>query len=147
VFALPASVCWDEAVQFPVMYGTAYGGLAWRARVAPGETVVVHGAAGGCGMAAVEVARALGARVIATAGGPEKVEAVRRLGADIVVDHRERAFREVVLSATDGRVVDRIDLPDEVLVTNLCLDPADPRRAVVTLSSTGRLVEVVLPAG
>jgi NADPH2:quinone reductase len=106
VFALPDAVGWDEAVQFPVMYGTAYGGLAWRARVAPGETVVVHGAAGGSGMAAVEVARALGARVIATAGGPEKADAVRRLGADIVVDHRERPFREVVLAATGGRGAD-----------------------------------------
>jgi gluconolactonase len=54
---------------------------------------------------------------------------------------------QLTIVAPDGRIVDRVDVPDEVLVTNLCLDPADPLRAVVTLSSTGRLVEVVLPAG
>jgi NADPH2:quinone reductase len=137
VFALPDSVDWDAALQFPVMYGTAYGGLAWRARLAPGETVLVHGAAGGSGMAAVEVARALGARVIATAGGAAKVDACRRLGADIVVDHRERSFREVVLSATDGRGADVVFDPvgGEVFDESMrCIAP-DGRLIVVGFAS------------
>jgi len=137
VFALPDAVGWDDAVQFPVMYGTAYAGLAWRARLAPGETVLVHGAAGGSGMAAVEVAKALGARVIATAGGPEKVDAVRRLGADLVVDHRECAFREVVLEATGGRGADVVFDPvgGEVFAESMrCIAP-DGRLVVVGFAS------------
>ena len=61
------------AAGFPITYGTAHGGLAWRADLQPGETLLVHGAAGGVGLAAVEVGKALGAEVIATAGGPEKL--------------------------------------------------------------------------
>jgi NADPH2:quinone reductase len=106
VFALPPQVDHDAAVQFPVMYGTAYAGLRWRARLEPGETVLVHGGAGGSGMAAIEVAKCLGARVIATAGTPEKAEACRRHGADEVVEHRERSVRGAALTLTSGRGVD-----------------------------------------
>ncbi len=72
VFKLPDAVDYDAAVQFPTIYATAYGVLKWRAALQPGETLLVHGAAGGSGLAAVELGKLLGARVIATAGSPEK---------------------------------------------------------------------------
>ncbi|MFQ6720334.1 alcohol dehydrogenase catalytic domain-containing protein, partial [Bordetella pertussis] len=60
VFELPADVPFETGAQFPTIYGTAYGALQWRAQVEPGEVVLVHGAAGGSGLAAVEVVKALG---------------------------------------------------------------------------------------
>ena len=70
-------------------YPTSYAALVLRAKVREGEWVLVHAAAGGVGLAAVQIARALGARVIATAGGREKMDVARRLGgADEVVDYK-----------------------------------------------------------
>ncbi len=106
VFAVPDAVSHEAAVQFPTLYGTAYGALAWRARLQPGETVLVHGAAGGSGLAALGVAKCLGARVIATASTEDKAQACRRHGADVVVNHRAVSFREVVLAETGGRGAD-----------------------------------------
>jgi len=106
VFAIPAGMDHDSAVSFPVIYGTAYGALKWRARLAPGETVLVHGAAGGSGMGAIEVAKCLGARVIASVSSEAKAAACRRHGADDVVNHREQPLREAVLALTRGRGVD-----------------------------------------
>jgi NADPH2:quinone reductase len=94
----------DSAVSFPVIYGTAYGALKWRARLAAGETVLVHGAAGGSGMGAIEVARCLGARVIASVSSEAKAAACRRHGADEVINHREQPLRGGAL--TRGRGVD-----------------------------------------
>lgn len=108
VYPIPAGVDHDTAVQIPTSYGTAYGALKWRARLAAGETVLVHGAAGGSGMAAIEIARCLGARVIAVAGSEEKIEMALRLGASVVVNHARESFREVVLRETGGRGADVI---------------------------------------
>ena len=103
VHALPEAIDFDAAVQFPTIYATAYAALVWRARVRPGETVLVHGAAGGSGLAAIEIAKCLGARVIASVSGALKAEACRRHGADVVIKHREQSIRERVLALTDGR--------------------------------------------
>jgi NADPH2:quinone reductase len=133
VYRLPAAVDHDAATHFPTLYGTAYAGLRWRARVQPGETVLVHGAAGGTGLAAVEVARCLGARVIATAGSQAKAQACRRHGADCVILHRETSFREVVLAETGGRGADVVFDPvgGETFAQSLrCLAP-DGRLVVV----------------
>ncbi|SOY63213.1 NADPH:quinone oxidoreductase family protein [Cupriavidus taiwanensis] len=108
VFALPDAVGFDAAVQFPTIYATAYGALKWRANVAAGETLLVHGAAGGSGLAAVEVGKRLGARVIATAGDAGKLEAARRHGADVTVNYRTENFRDVVLRETSQRGADVI---------------------------------------
>ncbi len=86
VVPLPDGLSPEVAAGFPVTYGTAHGALVWRAGLRPGETVLVHGAAGGSGLAAVECARALGARVIATARGESRLALVRAHGAHEVLD-------------------------------------------------------------
>ncbi|HMF04842.1 MAG TPA: NADPH:quinone oxidoreductase family protein [Acidimicrobiia bacterium] len=92
------------AIYFP--FHLSWLALYERARLQAGETVLIHAAAGGVGSAAVQLARVAGARVITTAGSPEKVELCRTLGADVAIDYREVDFVEAVLAATDGRGVD-----------------------------------------
>jgi NADPH2:quinone reductase len=108
VFHLPQAVDFDSGSQFPTIYATAYGAFKWRAQVQEGETILVHGAGGGSGLAAVEVGKALGARVIATAGSQQKLDAARSHGADEVINYRTENFRERVLSLTSGRGADVI---------------------------------------
>ena len=92
------------ALYFP--FHLSWLALHERARIQNGETVLVHAAAGGVGSAAVQLARVAGARVIATAGAPEKVELCRSLGADVAIDYRRVDFVDSVLQATDGSGVD-----------------------------------------
>jgi NADPH2:quinone reductase len=80
--------------------------LVERAHLQPGETLLVHAAAGGVGSAVVQLGKALGATVIATAGGPEKAAFCRELGADVVIDYREGGFADAVMDATFGAGVD-----------------------------------------
>jgi NADPH:quinone reductase len=87
-------------------YTTSYGALVRRANLKSGELLLVHGAAGAVGLAAVEIGKALGATVIAVAGGEKHCEAARRHGADHVIDHRKSSFRDIVMDITDGRGVD-----------------------------------------
>ncbi|CAM3635625.1 Quinone oxidoreductase 1 [Tsukamurella ocularis] len=87
-------------------YQTSWVGLVRRAALRAGDTLLVHGAAGGVGSAAVQIGKALGARVIAVAGGSEKVAACTALGADLVVDHRRDDPVAAVRAFTDGRGVD-----------------------------------------
>ncbi len=83
----PGDLGWAEAAAVPLVFLTAWHMLAGRARVRPGEDVLVCGASGGVGTAAVQVAKLLGARVIATASGAERAARLRALGADEVIDH------------------------------------------------------------
>jgi NADPH2:quinone reductase len=106
VFRIPDSLSFEGSTLFPTIYATAYSGLKWRANLRAGETLLVHGAAGASGLAAVEVGRALGATVIATAGGERKVSAVKEYGADHAIDYRQGGFREQVLDITGGRGAD-----------------------------------------
>jgi NADPH2:quinone reductase len=85
VYRIPDELPFDVAPQLPLSYGTAYAALAWRARVQPGETVLIHGSAGAVGLAAVELAKALGATVVATASTEEKLALAREHGADRTV--------------------------------------------------------------
>ena len=87
-------------------YQTGWFGLHRRAKLQPGETLLVHAAAGGVGSAAVQLGKAAGARVIAVVGGPAKAEAARALGADVVVDRRSEDFVAAVKEATGGRGAD-----------------------------------------
>jgi len=104
---IPDEMPFDEAAAFALTYGTAYNALVTRGAVRAGETVLVTGAAGGVGSAAVEVAKASGARVIAVVGGAEKAALARDLGADAVIDHTTvDALAPVVKELTDGRGVD-----------------------------------------
>jgi len=97
-----------EGAAFLIPFHTAYLGLATRGQLAAGETLLVIGGAGGTGSAAVQIGKVLGARVIATAGGPEKADFCRSLGADHVVDYRAEDIAEGVRAATDGRGADVI---------------------------------------
>jgi NADPH:quinone reductase len=106
--ALPAPVALDdaEAASFYIAYQTGWLGLHRRARLAAGETLLVHAAAGGVGSAAIQLGKAAGARVIGVAGGPEKAALARELGADVVVDRRAEDFVAVVKEVTGGRGAD-----------------------------------------
>jgi NADPH2:quinone reductase len=106
VFVLPDTVPAETAAAFPVAYGTSHLGLKYRAALAPGETLLVHGAAGGVGLTAVEVGKLLGARVIATASGPEKLEVAAAAGADHTLDSRNPNLKDEVKALTGGRGAD-----------------------------------------
>src|SRR6185436_17219474 len=105
-FQAPAALDDAGAAAFFFPFHLAYLGLHERGRLEPGETVLIHAAAGGVGSAAVQLARAAGATVLATAGGPDKVEFVRGLGADLVIDYRADDFVAAVTDATGGIGVD-----------------------------------------
>ena len=105
---LPEGMSFAEGAALPIIYPTSWAGLVFRAALQPGETLLVHAAAGGVGTAAVQIGKALGARVIATAGGAEKLEVARECGADVLVDYRKEDFVARVLEETGGRGADVI---------------------------------------
>ena len=98
----------ESAAALPVASGTAHVGLSHRAALRSGEVLLVHGAAGGVGLAAVEIGKLMGATVIATAGSDAKLELASRRGADHVINYREGGFRERVKALTGGRGADVI---------------------------------------
>jgi NADPH2:quinone reductase len=108
VFAVPDALDDASAAALHVTYQTGWFGLYHRAQLRQGETLLVHAGAGGVGSAAIQLGLAAGARVIATAGGAEKVQICRELGAEIAIDYRSEDFVEVVKDATDGRGADVI---------------------------------------
>ena len=108
VQAMPTEMTFEHGAAMPIVYPTSHAALVDRAGLEAGDTLLVHAAAGGVGLAAVQIGKALGARVIATAGGAEKLEVARRAGADVVVDYREEDFVAVVMDETAGRGADVI---------------------------------------
>ena len=106
VYPLPAGIDAGAALHLATSYATAYGALVWRARIASGETLLVLAAAGGVGLAAVEVGRVLGATVVAAAGGAEKCAIALAHGAQAAIDYRSGDLRAEIRRATDGRGVD-----------------------------------------
>jgi NADPH:quinone reductase len=117
VHRIPDAMSFAEAAAFNLTYGTGSNGLLRRGGLRAGESVVVLGAGGGCGSAAVQIAKAQGAAVIAVAGGAEKCELARRLGADVVLDHHTLdSLSHAVKEHTDGRgadvVFDTVGGPD-----------------------------------
>lgn len=106
VFPINDSLDDISAAGFPVVYGTAHFGLSDRAQLRTGETVVVFGAAGGVGLTSVEIAKRLGARVIAVAGGPEKVEVALNHGADTGIDYQAEDVGARVRDLTGGTGAD-----------------------------------------
>jgi NADPH:quinone reductase len=91
-----------------VPYGTAYHALYHQAKAHASETVLVHGASGGVGIAAVQIGRAMGLRVLGTAGTPRGLEIAKREGAHAVFDHRKAGYQDEILQATGNRGVDVI---------------------------------------
>ena len=122
VHPIPASMSFEEATSFAGSYPTAYGALVWRAKLQKGETLLVHAAAGGVGIAAVEIGKHLGARVIATASNADKVAFAQTRGADhgIVVKNGS-SFYEQVRGLTQGQGADVVFDPagGDVLIESL----------------------------
>ena len=108
VFPVPDTMAFEAAAALHVTYQTSHVALHRRAALQAGETLLVHAGAGGVGSAAIQLGLAAGARVLATAGGPDKVDVCRDLGAEIVVDYRDQDFVDVVKDATGGRGADVI---------------------------------------
>ena len=139
----PERLSWDEAAAYPVAYLTAYVALVRCARVEPGEWVLVHGAAGGVGLATVDLAKALGARVIAAASRAEKRDAIARLYAPDAVISAGPGFRDEVKVLTGGKGADVIfdpvggDIFDE---STRCI--AFGGRLLVIGFASGRIAEV-----
>jgi NADPH2:quinone reductase len=102
VYALPPALSFEEGAAFGLVYQTSYCALVHRARLRAGEWLLVHGAAGGVGLSAVQIGKALGARVIATAGAPKKLEVARRAGADHLINYRTEDWVTRVKEITGG---------------------------------------------
>jgi NADPH2:quinone reductase len=108
LFPVPDDMPAAQAASLMVTYQTGHVGLHRRAQLREGETLLVHAGAGGVGSAAIQLGLAAGARVLATAGGPAKVEVCRSLGAEVVIDYLADDFVAAVKDATDGRGADVI---------------------------------------
>jgi NADPH2:quinone reductase len=106
VYPIPDKMDLASAAGFPVVYGTSHGAFDWRAHLKSGEWLLVHGAAGGVGLTAVEIGKVLGARVIACAGSAAKLEIARQHGADHLIDYSREDIRERVKTITGGRGAD-----------------------------------------
>ena len=106
VIALPRGFSFEEGATFLVAHMTAYHALKTRASVATGETILVLGAAGGVGLAAVQVGKVLGARVLAAASTEEKLRVAAKMGADDTIDYTQERIEDAVRRMTSGRGVD-----------------------------------------
>jgi NADPH2:quinone reductase len=106
VHALPEKLSFGQGAGVWVPYGTAYHGLHHSAEARASETVLVHGASGGVGSAAVQMARAMGLTVLGTAGTQKGLDLAKREGAHQVFDHSKAGYQEEILKATGGRGVD-----------------------------------------
>jgi NADPH:quinone reductase len=134
-----------SAAALHVAYQTGHLALHRRARLQAGETLLVHAGAGGVGSAAVQLGRAAGARVVATAGGPDKVEVLHRLGVDVAIDYRSVDLVEAVKEATDGRGADVVYDPvggDTFDASRRCI--AWEGRILVVGFASGRIPELPL---
>ena len=106
VHALPPQVTFAQGASVYVPYATAYRALFQLSRAKPGETVLIHGASGGVGLAAIQFANAAGLRVIGTAGSAEGLAAIRHEGAQEAVNHRAADYQQQILDITKGSGVD-----------------------------------------
>lgn len=138
----PASMTFEQAASYSAAYLTAYVALVRRGRLQAGETLLVHGASGGVGMAAVDVGKLLGATVIATGGSDEKLAKVKAYGADHVINTAD-GFRTKVKDLTDGRGADVIYDPvgGDVFDESVRCIAFDGRLLVIGFTS-GRIANV-----
>ncbi|GGX88375.1 type I polyketide synthase [Streptomyces hiroshimensis] len=133
VARIPDGTGFAEAATLPAVFLTVHYGLGWQAGLSAGETVLVHGGAGGVGLAALQYARLHGAQVIATAGSPAKRDLLRALGVEHVLDSRSLAFAGRVRELTGGRGVD-------VVLNSLAGEAVS--RSLELLRPGGRFVEL-----
>ena len=143
VLSIPTAMDFPIAAGFPVAYGTSHGALDWRARLEPGETLLVLGAAGGVGLTAVEIGKAMGATVIAVAGGAAKLEVARRQGADHLIDYSREDLRGRIKEITGGRGPDVIYDPVGGDAFDQCLRSiAWEGRIIVIGFAAGRISQI-----
>lgn len=138
LYPIPEGMSDGEAAAFGIPYHTAWVGLKLRADMQAGEVLLVHGGAGGTGSAAIQLGKALGAKVIATASGAGKLDYCRSLGADHCINYHEQDFSSEVLALTEGRGADVI------------YDPVGGEifeRSVSCTASGGRLLAVGFASG
>ncbi len=135
---IPPAMSAPTAASMLITYQTGYVGLHRRAQLRVGETLLVHAGAGGVGSAAIQLGKAAGARVIATAGGPEKVRVCEQLGADVAIDYLSEDFVPVVKDLTEGRGAD-------VIYDSVGGDVFDRSRRCIAFE--GRLVVVGFAGG
>ena len=138
VMPLPQGLDLVTAGALPEVACTVWSNVFMIAGLQPGETLLVHGGAGGIGTLAIQLAKALGARVVTTAGTPEKLALCRDLGADLAVSYRDQDFVEEVKGFTDGRGAD-------VILDNMGAKYLD--RNVSALATEGRLVIIGMQGG
>jgi NADPH2:quinone reductase len=124
-FAIPARMSFEEAGAFPIAYISSDVAIRWQGRLEPGETMLVLGAAGGVGLTAVEIGKAMGARVIAAASTAEKLAVARERGADDLIDYTTEKLTERVMALTGDKGVD------------VCFDPVGGDLFDAALSSLG----------
>jgi len=105
---MPPGMDFDIAAAITLTYGTSHHAVVDRGQLKAGETMLVLGAAGGVGLAAIEIGKALGARVIAAASSPEKLEVCRQHGADVLIDYTKEDLREALKTTTGGKGPDVI---------------------------------------
>jgi NADPH2:quinone reductase len=145
VYPLPDGIASDAALHLGVSYCTAYGGLVWRADLAAGQTLLVLAAAGGAGLAAVEVGKAIGARVIAAAGGPEKCAIARDHGADATIDYRSEELRTAIRHLTDGQGIDVVFDPVGGELSEVALRNLRPGGRLVTIGFASGTMPQIQP--
>lgn len=135
---IPDGFSMPQAAALPEALFTVWYNVFQRCRLSAGETLLVHGGTSGIGVIAIQMARALGAKVFATAGTPEKCGVCVRLGADVAIDYHQADFAAVALEKTDGRGVDVIlDMVGGEYV----------QRNMQALATEGRVVNIAYMAG
>ena len=136
---LPQQSSFQQGAAIGVPYATAWRALLMRAQARPGETVLVHGASGGVGTAAVQIARARGMRVIGTAGTEEGLAVVRAQGAQHVLNHRDADYLQQVPAATAGHGVDVVLEMLANVNLDRDLDLLAPHGRIVVIGNRGRI--------
>lgn len=137
-YRIPERMTFEAGAALPTVYPTSYAALVWRAPIKRGETLLIHAAAGGVGLSAVQIGKALGARVIATAGSPEKLEIARGAGADVLIDYQKSDFVSRVMEETQGRGAD-------VIYDSVGGDVTD--RSLKCIAWNGRLLVIGFASG
>lgn len=137
-YAIPDAMSMDDAAAFPVAYLSSHVAIRWQGRLEAGETLLVLGAAGGVGLTAVEIGKAMGARVIACASTAEKLEAAKSRGADDLINYTQEDLRDRVNQLTDQKGAD------------VCFDPVGGElfdKALSSLGWGGRFLHIGFVAG
>jgi len=135
---VPHGISLVDAAALPEVVNTVWSNVFMTANLQPGQTVLIHGGSSGIGTMAIQLARVIGARVAVTAGTPEKLDACRALGAEILINYREEDFVEVLADATEG-------LGADVILDNIGAKYL--ARNVSALAVNGRLVIIGLQGG